>query len=244
MGELTDYFTKLGNKQRDQRVRRFFVDQHGRRWFAWADKDNQRPIGEFVLADLTGAFQTPPWVPAMTYIQWGDHDTLDFAWDYTRLADELAGVTAGYYDEASKLARAIKVEIPQVGGPVVPEILAIIGPPPLSPEIPLACEAGQAWLLGRIGAPEHTHLKTVLHQGRTITSTLALDTIRERVAAMVAEQQASADATNAGGSCEANAPDPTVVTYKDFIGAAMRKGMSMAEAATAWKAHRDNLAVA
>ena len=38
MSTLTDFYTELGNKQRDARVRRFFHDQHGRRWFAWADK--------------------------------------------------------------------------------------------------------------------------------------------------------------------------------------------------------------
>ena len=229
MSTLTDFYTELGNKQRDARVRRFFHDQHGRRWFAWADKQNQRPIGELILDDVSGRFVTPPWQPPMAYIIWPDRDSLDFAWDYVRLADALASVTADYYDEAAKLARAINVDIPVVGGVVRPEILAICGPPPLSPEIPLACEAGEQWLTGRTGAVENPHLATILHHGRAITSTLAMDQIRARVAEMIAKQ-VPLDGPAIEESTETN--------YYEFMAAQVRSGVSSTEAQRRWKARR------
>lgn len=230
MGDMSDFFSEMGNKQRDRRVRRFFIDTHGRRFFAWADKDNQRPIGEFVLADITGQFVTAPWYPAMSYISWSDPDMLDFAWDYAKLADELAGITAGYYDEAAKLARFIHVEIPQVGGAVAPEILSICGPPPLSPEIPLSCEAGEAWMLGRRGAPENKALSTILHQGRTVTSTLALDMIRERVRSMIEAQGPLGLVGTAEGS---ERVEPA--NYYEFMAAALKSGKTTPEAQREWK---------
>jgi hypothetical protein len=35
----------------------------------------------------------------------------------------------------------------------------------------------------------------------------------------------------------------TKINYKDFLSAAMAGGMTMAEGAAAWKAHRENLAI-
>jgi hypothetical protein len=238
MSDLTDLYSEMGNKQRDRRVRRTFTDNHGRKFFAWADKDNQRPIGEFQCTT-----HRPPWTPSMFYIAWLEKDGLDFRWEYEKLAEELAVFTAMYYEEASKLARFLHVDIPKVGEPPVEEVLAICGPPPLSPEIPLACQAGERWLLGYPDAPVNERLNVILQQGRMVTSQMALDTIRARVEAMVAGQ--SMDAATSLSSAAGATPliDPATVTYKEFVGAAMRAGQSMADAALAWKAHRENVAL-
>lgn len=252
MSDLTDFYSAMGSKQRDQRVKRFYIDQHGRRFFAWADKDNQRPIGEFVLADKTGLWGPPQWVPPMPYIDWPDHDTLDMAWKYESLASDLAGITAEWYSQAQLLAEAAHIPIPDIGGDCHPKLIGLMGPPPLSPEIPLACEAGEKWILGRIGAPVNVRLRTILNLGRSVTSTLAMQTIRDRVRLMI-------EAQDAGESIEAltdlstveipvaieepGVIDPASIKYTDFIGAAMRQGSSMADAAVAWKAHRENLAL-
>lgn len=226
-GTWLEFFNNLGSKQRDRRVRRFFTDREGRRWFAWADKENQRPIGEFVLADQSGRFQTPPWIPPMSYIRWRDHDALDFAWDYERLADELASVTAEFYGEAMKCARAIKVDIPEIGGPLAPELLGIMGPPPLSPEIPLACLAGEPWLLGRVGAQENPVLGTTLRQGKEITTTLAMDAIKARVAALVAQSGSVYD--------EQPAEADQAPNYFAFMAQQLQAGKSQSEAQRAWQ---------
>lgn len=244
MSDLTDFYTELGNKQRDQRVRRFFTDQHGRRYFAWADKDNQRPIGEFVLSDQTGKFITAPWNPPMAYIDWPDRDALDFQWKFEAMAEELAGYTAEWYSHAQQLAEVAHIPIPDIGGDVHPKLIGLMGPPPLSPEVPLACAAGERWLIGRVGAPVNVRLQKILNQGRSITSTLAMEEIRSRVSAMIAAQDAgqSIEALKDLSTLEINdGLDPTRVTYRDFIGEAMSRGSTMAAAAIAWKAHRDNL---
>lgn len=245
MSDLTDFFSELGNKQRDRMVRRFFTDQHGRRFFAWADKFNQRPIGELALADESGTWVTPPFLPAMQFIHWPQVDGLNFEWTYEKMADEYSVYTADWYDEAAKLARFIKVEIPIVGGDVPPEVLSIMGPPPLSPEIPLACQAGDLWILGRKGIPEHTALKHVVDRGRTVTSKLALDMLREKVKRMV-ESGASQTVVGSTGPLPEVAltppPSSSGITYNQFIAEARRAGQTMADAAVAWKAHKDNLA--
>jgi len=245
MSDMTDYFSAMGSKQRDQRVRRFFTDQHGRRFFAWADKDNQRPIGEFVLADESGKFVTPPWLPPMNQIKWRSEDSLQFDWGYAALADFLGSITADWYGEAQRIAPMIPgCAVPEVGGDVDPKLIGIMGgSPPLSPEIPIACEAGEPWLLGVRGAKENPRLAKILHLGKTVTSTLALDTIRERVRLMM-EQQGAAAAPQADLSTvpdEKMSIGAVTVTYKDFLSAALKNGSTMADAAIAWKAHRENL---
>ncbi len=248
MSDMTDWFSELGNKQRDARVRRFFTDQHGRRWFAWADKQNQRPIGELVLDDQTGTFQSPPFVPAMQFIAWDAPDSLSFHWAYDKMADEYAGYTALYYDEASKLARHIHVDIPKPGDAVVPELISILGPPPLSPEIPLACQAGERWLLGVKGAPENQPLALIIHQGRALTSTTTLEYLREKVKKMVESQN---NGVSVGGLSQVAMSSPvpdaglsspvTSITYNDFAAEARKAGKSMADISVAWRAHKDNL---
>lgn len=248
MSDLTDFYSEMGSKQRDQRVRRFYLDQHGRRWFAWADKDNQRPIGEFVLSDKTGKFVTPPWVPPMMHIEWPDPDGLDMRWKYEALASELAGFTAEWYSAAQQLAEVAHIPIPDVGGDCHPKLIGLMGPPPLSPEIPLACEAGESWMLGRIGAPINMRLQKILSLGRSVTSTLAMETIRSRVKAMIEAQEAgeSIEGLKDLGDIVipgAEAVDDAPITYKAFMAEAMQGGSTRAAAALAWKAHRENVAL-
>lgn len=246
MTTLSDFHSSMGSKQREAMVRRYFTDEHGRRFFCWADKNNQRPIGEFVLADLTGSFRRPPWIPAMGQIDWLNEDSLEFKWRYASLAEEWAGYTSEWYSQAQQLAHVIpNVTIPEVGGDVHPILIGIMGPPPMSPEIPLACEAGEPWILGRINAPHNAYLQKLVHIGRAITSTMALETIRARVQAMIAAQSAGEVVEDLVGlpTLEIDAlSDPSQLSYKDFMADAKRNGIPYAEAATAWNAHKANLA--
>lgn len=242
MSDLTDWYSELGSKQRDQRVKRFFIDQFSRRYFAWADKDNQRPIGEFVLADNTGRFVTAPWNPPMMYIEWPDRDTLDFRWKFDAMASELAGVTAEWYSLAQQMAQTANLPIPDVGGDVHPTLIGLMGPPLLSPEIPLACEAGEPWLLGQRDAPINLRLQKLVSLGRQITSTYALETIRRRVIAMVEAGETDLSTLDQKAAEAIAAIDPASITYREFLADAITAGQSMAQGAAAWKEHRANLA--
>lgn len=272
-GDLEQFMSKLGSKQRDQRVKRFFIDQHDRRYFAWADKDNQRPIGEFQLtdkpqrADKLSRFVTAPWNPSMSYIDWPDADTLDFRWKFDALASEWAGYTAEWYSLAQQMAESAKVTVPEVGGVCDPKLIGLMGPPPMSPEIPLAAEAGEKWIIGVRDAKVNVHLRTILNMGRAITSTLAMDVIRLRVQAMIDAQDAgdleavqelsdlsSVTIPGAGDflghsepvrGAEPDVPfDPSAIKYPEFVAAGRKQGLPMPEIIVRWREHKANLAEA
>jgi hypothetical protein len=226
-----------------------FTDQHGRRFEAHYDIRNMRPKEE-----LRPIGFSPPWMPPMRYIVWDRDGSFSFRWDYETLANDLSESSTAHYAQVFEFMTEHMpgVEVPEVGEPLPTKVLrSPIGKAPLSPAIPLSCLAGDAWILGMPNAPVNAMLRDVLEQSATSNGRQALIIIRERLAKMV------------GGNAVPTReipPDPalmktktitdfdlaqiTGIKYIDFISAAMKGGMTMADAASAWKAHRENLALA
>jgi hypothetical protein len=164
--------------QREHRVWRVFTDQHGRRFGAQAEMSNNQPIGEFQPQGFN-----PPWLPAMRFAKWREVGDLEFRWDYQTNATEWADGASEYYRDAINFAMEHNKPIPEPGGPVDRSIrVTPIGPPPLSPAIPLAAEMGDAWLLGTPGAPVNEMLRDILEQGRKAGGQDILDAVKEQLA--------------------------------------------------------------
>lgn len=244
----------LGYSQRTHRVWREFTDQHGRVFAAESDMASNQPIGEL----MPQGFQAP-WLPPMRFAKWRRDGDLNFRWDYNALAAELSGATAEYYAEVSNFMtdHMPHEPIPEVGEPVPARVRrSPLGSPPLSPALPLACEAGDPWILGTPGAVVNTMLKTLIEQGTHAGGKEALDFIRARMAAHASALGAAAvptivhpttDARDLRPKSITDVPqlppvDPNTVTYKEFVGEAMKRGMVMAEAAQAWRDHKAFLA--
>lgn len=173
-----DFIAPGQHLQRIRRTEREFTDQHGRKFFAWADKATNAPIGEFQPM----GFQ-PPWLPPMRFAKFRRDGDLFFAWQYDSMANELAGGSQAYYQEAIEFALQHNKPEPEVGGPVHHSILFAKGKPPLSPAIPLSAKEGDPWILGVPDAPVNEVLKEVLHQGIGSTNRTALDYIRKSLRA-------------------------------------------------------------
>ncbi len=163
--------------QRLQTVYRVFTDQHGRKWEAQSDIRNNRPKEE-----LRPLGCNPPWRPAMRFIWWDGDNQLTFRWAYRQLANDLASHTATWYSNARKMAVKEHLPVPEVGGDVHQLIRDVFGNPGLSPEIPLAAELGDQWILyGDELAPRNAALYSVLNQGIQMQSNEALDIIEGRL---------------------------------------------------------------
>lgn len=236
--------------QRKARVWRIFTDQHGRTFGAQADVSTNQPIGELMPQGFS-----PPWLPPMRFAKWRREGELEFRWDYETMAAELSGGIAEYYAEVSNFMtdHMPHEAIPEIGEPVPGRVRrSPIGSPPMSPALPLACEQGIPWILGVPGAAVNTMLKLLIEQGTQSGGKEALDFIRARMAShadsLGVERVPSAPvvpiATERARTIADPGPmvDPATVTYKDFIGEAMKRGMSMANAANAWAEHKANLA--
>lgn len=240
--------------QRQRRVWRIFTDQHGRRFGAQADMGNNQPIGEFQPQSVNG-FTIAPWYPAMPYAKFAQEGDLEFRWDYTRLAEEWSGGTASYYEEAGKLALQIPgdVPVPEVGGQVDRRIKLIMGQPPLSPAIPLACEMGDPWILGAMGAEINKDLQTLLAHG-IANSQEALAAIKRRLEENASTSHVPMVPSSAPRVIETervrsindvDLSQTAEITYQAFMAEAKQRGkMTHAEAALAWKAHKENMGVA
>jgi hypothetical protein len=236
--------------QRKQRAWRVFTDQHDRRFGAVADKSNNSPIAEYQPQGFM-----PPWLPTMRYAKFATEGDLDFRWDYDAVAEDWSTQSAAYYDEAVKLALQLPgdVPVPEVGGEVDRRIRSILGVPPLSPAIPLACKAGDPWILGKPGAVDALGLKAVLAQTAGASGQEALKAIQARLDAMAIESGVERVPTlpekpviherpKSINSVDV-AATPIDVTYTAFMAEAKQRGkMTHAEAAMAWKAHKDNMA--
>jgi hypothetical protein len=218
--------------QRTGRVWRSFTDQHGREFESWADGPTSQPIGELMPKGFS-----PPWLPPMRFAKFAKEGDLTFNWDYSTIAEELATTSAGYYDDAIKVAIQDHLPVPEIGGPVDRRIRAVIGAPPLSPAIPLSAEKGDAWILGFPGSDKNDELASILGQGVGTNSHETLTLIRERVASQIGDK-------GIVNVADRKAVEPGEVTYKEFMGEARKRGMSMADIALAWQAHKENLAVA
>lgn len=226
-----------------------FTDQFGRRYAANYDIRNMRPKEE-----LRPVGFNPPWLPPMRYILWERHGGFKFRWDLETMANDLSGDATAYYAQVFEfmMEHMPGVEVPELGDPVPTKVLrSPIGKPPLSPAIPLACLAGEPWILGTPNAPVNGMLKAILDQSATANGRKALEVIRERMKVVAGEHAIQArapegDPWNHKVARSIDDIDPAAITqvsYVDFISAAMKdKRMTMAEAALAWKAHRENVA--
>lgn len=235
--------------QRQRRVWRVFTDQHGRRFGAQADMSNNAPIGEFQPQGFM-----PPWLPTMRHAKFSTAGDLDFRWDYDQVAEDWSAQAASYYEDAAKLSLQLpgNVPTPDVGGEVDYRIRVMMGPPPLSPAIPLACKAGDPWALGKPGAKDALGLEIVLRQGSVAKGQEALRIITDRLATQAKEaglelmetrpeKPAESEKVRSIHDVDPNAPI-VAVTYAAFIAEAKAQGMTHADAALAWKAHKENLA--
>lgn len=210
--------------QRERRVAREFTDQHGRTFYAEADAMTNQPIGDLVCTS-----HRPPWVPPMRFAKFAKDGDLKFTWDYEVMIDELAGLVAGYYEEATKFALEHNIETPEVGGVIDRRIRSVFGWPPLSPEIPMAAMRGEAWLLGKSQTPNEA-LKALLNQGVSSGGKDAIAAIKARVDTYTTE----------GNDVVAEDDEP--MTYNAFVKQGRAGGMNMADIATAWHQHKENLA--
>lgn len=224
--------------QRERRSGRFFTDQHGRQFYAEADALSQQPIGE-----MRPHGWKAEWLPASRFAKFRRDGDLHFEWQYHVMADELSADVASYYEAATKFALEHNLPVPDVGGVVDRRISAVFGPAPLSPEIPLAAAAGDPGLLGTPGVILSDDLKLILRQGTISTGHDALRQIKDRIAQRMASNANSGEQTGVAfipnGGAE---PVPATVNYQSFMAEARKSGMSMADIAVAWAAHKSNMA--
>lgn len=225
-----------------------YSDQFGHKYQANYDMRNMRPVEE--LRPVGGI--SLPWQPPMGYIKWERPGGFRFRWDLETLASDLSETATSYYAQVFEFMteHMVGVEIPEIGDPVPTKVLrSPIGKPPLSPAIPLSFAAGDPWMHGVEGAPVNQMLKAIIEQSATANGRQALTIIRERMATLAgAEALKPRDAeVDPSGKAARSITDLDVsqigaVDYKTFLAGAMKAGMSMAEGASAWKAHRENLA--
>ncbi len=235
--------------QRMRRVWRIFTDQHGRRFGAQADMASNQPIGEF---QPQGSI--PPWLPTMRHAKFAQEGDLDFRWDYDTVAEDWSSLAASYYDEAVKMALSLPgdVPVPEIGGVVDRRIRALLGPSPLSPAIPLACKAGDPWILGKLGAQDTLGLKAILEQQTGASGQEALKLIQARLDEMAKAAGVELVPTIPAKTLETERSksitdvdltvDAAAITYQAFMAEAKQRGkMTHAEAAMAWSEHKKNL---
>lgn len=236
-----------------QRVKRGWIDeytdQHGRRFAATYDLGNGRPIGELQPVGFS-----PPWLPPMRFMLWERPGGFRFRWDYATMANELAEGSDQFYTEVIQfmIEHMPNERVPEIGEPIPAKVRRFVGKPPLSPAIPLAAEAGDPWILGELGATDTLNLKDVLAQTVNANGREALQLIRDRtnqklgasgVQTVPTRAEETPTPTKARSISDVDLSQIAHVSYKEFIGAAMKGGLSMADAAIAWKAHRENLAL-
>lgn len=248
MGSSLGFSQPGTHPQRERRdYTEAFTDQHGRTFGAQFDKGNLKPIGE-----LTPIGYNPPWLPPMRYIKWAKHG-FQFRWDYDTMANELASSVSEYHDDLVKfmMEHLPHDVIPKVGEPVPRKVRQVLGPPPLSPAVPLAAQAGDPWILGVPGAPVNQKLADCLWQVRSSGAKETLAEIKDRLLNEITNPVPSAPQQDFEDAQLAKAPRSIhtvdlqaiqAVTYQQFIGEAMKGGLSMADAALAWREHKANLA--
>lgn len=227
-----------------------FTDQHGRRFSAQYELASSRPIGE-----LTPVGFQPPWVPPMSAIRWERHGGFRFRWDYETVARQFADGSEQFYTEVMEfmMAHMPTEAIPEVDEPI-PAKARRLFKPPMSAAIPLACEAGDPWMLGVAGAPVNTLLRDLLAQSVTANGREAVRLIRERtkerlsgtVTVPTIAPEAVPSTTPRTIHTTSTAPiatmDLSAVTYREFMAAALADGFSMVRGAEIWALHKANVA--
>ena len=228
-----------------------FMDQFGRKFAANYDIRNMRPKEE-----LRPVGFSPPWQPPMGYIKWDRQGGFTFRWDLETMANDLSENATAYYAQVFEFMAEHMAghEPPDIGEPVPTKVIrSPVGKPPLSPAIPLACLAGDPWILGTPGATPNKLLKDILDQSATANGRQALAEIRARMAKMVEQGgqviptrvvQTDADkAVKARSIVDIDPANLPLLTYKEFLSACMAQGKTMAEGALAWQRHKDDLAM-
>src|ERR1035437_3330308 len=213
--------------QRTQTIYRKFTDQHGRVFAAQCDIRNGPPEKDRRPAKPAPTHNfSPPWLPPMRFAKMVTGSD-QFRWDYSTMASELAGQTAEVYSDYRKFAMREKLPIPEVGGVVDSLIRDALGEPPLSPAIPMACEQGDPWILGKPGAAVNPYLKEILEQGVGSSSKEALAYIGKRLSETAIQMAVPRIPTAPVAETAAEKPksiddlpnleDMPEITYKDFL---------------------------
>jgi hypothetical protein len=225
-----------------------FTDQHGRRFQANYDNRNMRPKEELRPVDCT-----PPWQPPMKYIVWDRHNGFKFRWDYATMANDLTEAATSYYAQVFEFITEHMpgTEPPELGDPVPTKVLrSPIGKPPLSPAIPLACEAGDPWILGIPGAEPNKLLKDIIEQSATANGRQALQVIRERMQALAGDKAIPTIAPvkrSGRGAEEVHHGYRSDDHGQDLVSRLPRGRDGQRDVdgagAAAWKAHRENLEI-
>jgi hypothetical protein len=235
--------------QRMQTVYRRFTDQHGRVFAAQSDIRNSQPKEELrpVNDDPRHTF-SPPWLPPMRFAIFTD-GSMDFRWDYDTMATELSGDAANYYQDAMEFALEHNLPMPEMGGTVDKKIILLKGKPPLSPAIPLACEQGEPWMLGKPGAVVNETLQQVLTQGVQSNSKAALDIIKKALADMAEKNAIPLVAAKANPADKPAEKIKTIndvdllpeITYQQFVSECRGRKMKLPDIAAAWQEHKRNM---
>jgi hypothetical protein len=120
----------------------------------------------------------------------------------------------------------------------------------LSPAIPLACLAGEPWVLGTPGAPVNQMLKDIIDQSATANGRQALSVIRAKMAAIVGDggikqREPEMDpklSAKAKTIADIDTANITAIRYNDFVKEGRQAGLSMPEISKAWSDHKAHVA--
>lgn len=149
--------------QKDRRYLDTFYDQHksarfpnGRPW--WGDREfaaNQGDKDGFCGGDLLpgdhndphGSGWNAPWIPEFKFFEFNYlRGRITIRYDKVIAHDRAA--QDRYFQEAAKLSAANGWGAVEYGRTPTYQVTSIIGPPPRSPNIAQAAQAGDRWLLG------------------------------------------------------------------------------------------------
>ena len=242
-------FLKPGESlQRKQTVFRRFTDQHGRQFTAQSDVRTQQPKEELRPVNDRGDKNfMPPWLPPMRFAIFTE-GSLDFRWDYGTMATELSGDAADYYQRAMEFAVEHNKPEPELGGPVDRSIRFLLGKPPLSPAVPLACEQGDPWMLGVPGAPVNKVLHEVLTQGVQSNSKIALEVIKKALRDTEIREEIPLVAERPVARTVMDKKEKTIhdidldavpeITYQEFVKECRGRKMKLPEIAALWQEHK------
>jgi len=143
-GVVPEKRDKDQNPMMKGRVYRLALDQHGRRWGAEIDKRTDQPC-----SPITPSFQAP-WIPDAKYVTWTYDDAsgafrvvINYAEDK---GDRKAAITEW---QKTLLQTGAQLE-GQSFDPSRPSIQVMmrVGPKPPPPEVVIAAEKGDPWVLG------------------------------------------------------------------------------------------------